>query len=71
MLEPVVAIVMAWAPLSGSLGPTEPSGAARTLLGILLGPDSAVKSPLLAKSIYPFWGRRPPERDLQTPANAD
>jgi hypothetical protein len=36
MLEPVVAIVVAWAWLNESLGPIQLSGAVRTLLGIAL-----------------------------------
>ena len=59
MLEPVVAIVVAWAWLAESLDQVQLSGAALTLVGIGLAPVGPLKKPLPAASIYPNWGRRP------------
>jgi drug/metabolite transporter (DMT)-like permease len=70
MLEPVVAIVVAWAWLGESLRPVQLSGAALTLLGIGLAQTTRGKD-ALSGSDLPLLGEATPENQLQTAANAD
>jgi drug/metabolite transporter (DMT)-like permease len=70
MLEPVVAIVVAWAWLGESLRPVQLSGAALTLLGIGLAQTTRGKD-ALSGSDLPLLGEATSKDQLQTAANAD
>jgi drug/metabolite transporter (DMT)-like permease len=70
MLEPVVAIIVAWAWLGESLRPVQLSGAALTLLGIGLAQTTREKA-ALSESDLPLSGEATLENQLQTAANAD
>jgi drug/metabolite transporter (DMT)-like permease len=70
MLEPVVAIIVAWAWLGESLRPVQLSGAALTLLGIGLA-QTAREKDARSEADVPLLGEATPEQRLQTAANAD
>jgi drug/metabolite transporter (DMT)-like permease len=70
MVEPVVAIIVAWAWLGESLEPVQLSGAALTLLGIGLA-QTAREKDAQSEADVPLLGDAGPEQRLQTAANAD